>query len=342
MDRQGAFLEKLAYGILGVFGLILIISVIAALTVQSQTEVPREESQIENDSVDEAPSPVPDEPSNNDDVVETDQDVGDPVEPEPDAIQDVSFDTETDRVLVKLSDGYVDGTGEPYSVALAGDQGEVLLENVTLSGQTLIFSPDHTPRRGNNRPRYGEINSLMVLSQDADITTTDTPSTSITPPEDYGPVLNPLQASVVNELSVTVEDAQSFDTMASSFDQKTTEGKFIKLYLDVENQGKETKRLSNYAFKLQDNQDRTFDSITASMYTTDVLTWMESLQPGLSTEGAIVFEVPDSVENPQLLVQETGLETTTLMRLAIPEPDDIGIDTSKKEETEAQLPDYDY
>lgn len=90
-----------------------------------------------------------------------------------------------------------------------------------------------------------------------------------------------------------VTKAEIFTEMGTSMMDKETEGEFVKVYLKITNNAKETKEIVTPRFRLIDSQLRQFDRLSDDMF--DIADYLEldkQLQPSLATSGAIVFEVP--------------------------------------------------
>jgi len=96
-----------------------------------------------------------------------------------------------------------------------------------------------------------------------------------------------------NDLSIKLIKSEEFYQMGNTFMRKKTEGKFIKVYLELTNTGKTPLRLLDPSYFLVDNEDRIFERVDGdSLYIADGLNFGEQLQPGLNIKGAIVFELP--------------------------------------------------
>ncbi len=142
---------------------------------------------------------------------------------------------------------------------------------------------------------------------------------------------------LVDYLTYTVTKAETFTEMGSEFMSKTTEGKFIKIYLKITNNAKETKDLFSSRFFIVDENARKFDRLSDdTIYISDGLEFGKQLQPGLSTSGAVVFELPTDVKKIGLVISGDWMSKTQKL-IVIDSLRDIGTDTTLKEESQRQM-----
>jgi hypothetical protein len=126
--------------------------------------------------------------------------------------------------------------------------------------------------------------------------------------------------------------AETFTEMGTSMFNKETNGKFVKIYLDITNNAKETKQIFTPRFILIDNQGRQFDRISDDMvYIADYLEFGKQLQPSLAASGAIVFELPKDSADLKLIITGDWTSTSKVI-IAISNVKDIGKDTTQKYE----------
>ncbi len=141
----------------------------------------------------------------------------------------------------------------------------------------------------------------------------------------------------VDYLIYTITKAESFTEMGNEFMNKRTDGIFIKIYLKIANNAKETKDLFTPRFKLIDKKGRSFDRLSDDiLYVADGLEFGKQLQPGLSTSGAIVFELPKDFEGLGLVISGDWMSTTEKLVL-IDTLQNIGTDTTLKQRDEQVL-----
>ena len=141
----------------------------------------------------------------------------------------------------------------------------------------------------------------------------------------------------VDYLTYKITKAESFTEMGTSISNKKTEGKFVKVYLKITNNAKETKDLFTPRFKIEDNQERRYDRLSDDMfYIADYLEFGKQLQPGLGTSGAIVFEMPKDSKELKLIISGDWLSGTEV-KVKLSTVTDIGKDTTQKEEQDKQM-----
>ncbi|MBI1935702.1 DUF4352 domain-containing protein [Candidatus Woesearchaeota archaeon] len=138
----------------------------------------------------------------------------------------------------------------------------------------------------------------------------------------------------VDYLTYKVIKAETFTEMGTSFSDKKTNGKFIKVYLDITNTAKETKEIFTPRFKVIDNQERQFDRLSDDIfYIADYLEFGKQLQPSLTVSGAVVFELPKESENLNLIIRGDWVSTKEV-KVALSNIKNIGIDTTQKEKVD--------
>src|SRR3989344_139648 len=147
------------------------------------------------------------------------------------------------------------------------------------------------------------------------------------------PILKKMNEAVtVDYLTYKVTKVETFTEMGTSFFNKKTEGKFVKVYVNILNNAKESQNIFSPRFTLEDNQGRRFDEFPgASLYITDSLDFGQQVQPGLSISGAVVFELPKDAQDLKLVIKGDWLsETEVIVQLS--NIQNIGKDTTQKEE----------
>lgn len=143
----------------------------------------------------------------------------------------------------------------------------------------------------------------------------------------------------VDYLTYKVTKAETFTEMGTSMFNKETTGKFVKVYLEITNNAKETKQIFTPRFKLVDGQDRQFDRLSDDMmYIADYLELGKQLQPSLTTSGAIVFELPKDSADLKLSIKGDWVSTTEI-KVKLSNIKNIGKDTTQKEEQDEMMDD---
>lgn len=110
------------------------------------------------------------------------------------------------------------------------------------------------------------------------------------------------------DLSFTVNGVKEYKSLGNSFTQKDSQGIFKVVSLKIENVGKETKTIDSSMIKLTDSEGRTFersiDGQTAKgLSQGQVDLFLQQVQPGLSVNGEIVFDVPADAQGLTLEVK---------------------------------------
>ena len=115
----------------------------------------------------------------------------------------------------------------------------------------------------------------------------------------------------VDDLTYKVTRAETFTVMGASLFEKETSGKFVKVYLDITNSGKETQQAFSSRFTLVDSQNRQFDRLSDdSLYISDAVEFGIQLQPSLTSSGAVVFEIPKDSYGLRLVINGDWLSTS--------------------------------
>jgi len=136
----------------------------------------------------------------------------------------------------------------------------------------------------------------------------------------------------VDYLTYRIIKAQSFTEMGISMFNKQTNGKFVKVYLDMLNNAKETKQMFTPRFSIEDNQGRKYERLSDDMmYISDYLEFGKELQPGLKTSGAIVFEMPKDSTELKLIISGDWTSISEV-KVSLSNIIDIGKDTTQQEE----------
>ncbi len=162
-----------------------------------------------------------------------------------------------------------------------------------------------------------------------------------TPPENIATDKTKMYASYqdvnVDYLIYKVTKTETFTEMGTAVYNKETNGKFIKVYLDITNNAKETKQIFSPRFKIRDNQDRKYDRLSDDMlYIADYLELGEELQPGLTASGAIVFEMPKNSEGLILVINGDWLSEEEV-EIKLLDIENIGKDTTMNDEQDEMM-----
>lgn len=144
----------------------------------------------------------------------------------------------------------------------------------------------------------------------------------------------------VDYLTYKITKVEEFTEMGTSMLNKETNGKFIKVYLDIMNNEKETRQIFTPRFKIEDHLERRYDRLNDDMlYVADNLDFGVQLQPGLSESGAIVFELPKDSDDLSLIITGDFVSMTEVI-VGLSNINDIRKDTTLKEEQDDMVGDW--
>jgi hypothetical protein len=109
--------------------------------------------------------------------------------------------------------------------------------------------------------------------------------------------LSPLVEGTFDSIKVSVLDFNTSDT----YDDQATQGKFKILTIRLINNRNDAISVSSYNFKLSDDKNREFEAtsninIQADLVVSEKGLIVSNLNPGMSTEGIVVFEVPEDAK----------------------------------------------
>lgn len=138
-------------------------------------------------------------------------------------------------------------------------------------------------------------------------TTTNTGSTKNEVKKEE-PIAKIGEAVTANSLAFTVSDISKAKTLGGAYVKKNAQGTFNIITLNIKNVGKETVTIDSSMIRLTDSQgrkfDRSIDGQTAKgMSQGSVDLFLQQVQPGLSVNGDIVFDLPDDATDLKLLVK---------------------------------------
>lgn len=129
---------------------------------------------------------------------------------------------------------------------------------------------------------------------------------------------------VLDSVSYTVTDVSTTDTVGNKYFSESAKGIYVVVYIRVINQGKKSITLYSSQFNII-YDDKTYESNSIasgylSMDNDNESIWFSELNPGLTLNGVIVFDVSDDVVTSgemQLLIEsdfigsETGIVNLT-------------------------------
>lgn len=116
------------------------------------------------------------------------------------------------------------------------------------------------------------------------------------------------QPATSDDLTFTVTNVAKAQTLGSQYTKKDAQGTFYIVTVKIENTGKKTVTFDSSMAKVVDSEGREFersiDGQTAKgMSEGKVDLFLQQIQPSLSLTGDLVFDLPTTVSNPQLLVK---------------------------------------
>jgi len=110
------------------------------------------------------------------------------------------------------------------------------------------------------------------------------------------------------DLAFTVTNVTTAKTLGNSFTQKNAQGTFYVVTLKIENKGNKTATFDSSMAKVVDDQGREFErsvegQTAKGMAQGNVDLFLQQIQPSLSATGDLVFDLPDGIKNPTLVVK---------------------------------------
>jgi len=113
-------------------------------------------------------------------------------------------------------------------------------------------------------------------------------------------------------IEYTINSAETYEFLGDQFVDEEPDGIFVVVQMELENQGDESFSITTRAYSVLDSNDNAFDPDTGAGFAVDQDGRIEAdsisfdqLNPGLSTSGALVFDVPEGDEI-RLRIEPTG------------------------------------
>jgi hypothetical protein len=113
-------------------------------------------------------------------------------------------------------------------------------------------------------------------------------------------------------IEYTINSAETYETIGGEFTQEEPDGIFLVVQMELTNQGDESFSVSTAAYSALDSNGNSFDPDSGAGVYLDQDSRIEAeaisfdqLNPGLSTDGALVFDVPED-EEMRLRIEPTG------------------------------------
>lgn len=115
----------------------------------------------------------------------------------------------------------------------------------------------------------------------------------------------------VGELSYVVNDVSTRQVVGTNrYLQEEADGEFVLVELEITNEGQESTTISNSHLTLVDSQDRSYSVDSDAFAAVENSFTFEQLDPGLSKEGTLVYDTPQSQEGRQLQVSPSAVFST--------------------------------
>lgn len=118
------------------------------------------------------------------------------------------------------------------------------------------------------------------------------------------------QSVTDGDLTFTVLNVKKQKTIGNQYTQKSAQGMYYLVTLKLENTGKQTKTFDSSMAKVTDDQEREYDrsidgqtALVMSQGKVDL--FLQQIQPGLSYTGDLVFDLPENISNPVLVVKSS-------------------------------------
>ncbi|MDQ0206376.1 DUF4352 domain-containing protein [Alkalicoccobacillus murimartini] len=112
----------------------------------------------------------------------------------------------------------------------------------------------------------------------------------------------------VNDIIFTVSDLTTSDTIGNDFINETAKGEFLLLSVSVENTRSEKLTMSSDYFKLIAGGATYESDVTYSIYLEDDSIIYEDINPGLTLNGVVPFDVPPGLDLSDAVIQvQTGV-----------------------------------
>ncbi len=110
------------------------------------------------------------------------------------------------------------------------------------------------------------------------------------------------------DLQFTVLEVTTPDSVGEDPFAKKPQGKFYVVKVKIENVSKETQTITNGSFSMTDSQNRTYETSSdgqAALMLSDESNdiFVEEIQPSLSIEGKVVFDVPADAADLTLIAK---------------------------------------
>jgi len=108
-------------------------------------------------------------------------------------------------------------------------------------------------------------------------------------------------------IEYTITDVSVQDNVGSGITAEEADGVFVVIQIEMTNVGDESLSLSSNVFTLVDNQDRGYDTDSDAILAIEDNVIFEQLDPGVTKEGTLVFDVPQDQSGRELKIEPAGI-----------------------------------
>lgn len=110
------------------------------------------------------------------------------------------------------------------------------------------------------------------------------------------------------DLAFTITTVEKVKTLGNQYSKKTAQGMYYVIAMKIENKGKKTATFDSSMAKVKDAEGREFersiDGQTAkSMSEGKTDMFLQQIQPSLSVSGDLVFDLPEGMKSPTILLK---------------------------------------
>jgi hypothetical protein len=122
------------------------------------------------------------------------------------------------------------------------------------------------------------------------------------------------------DLAFTVTSVEKVKTLGNQYSKKTAQGMYYVIAMKVENKGKKTATFDSSMAKVKDAEGREFersiDGQTAkSMSEGKTDMFLQQIQPSLSVSGDLVFDLPEGMKSPTILLKGSFIGSGVQVKL---------------------------
>lgn len=116
------------------------------------------------------------------------------------------------------------------------------------------------------------------------------------------------QEVVDKDLSFTITNVTKQKNVGNSYTKKTAQGMFYIVTVQIKNNGDKTTTFDSSMAVMTDSQNRQFErsiegQTALGMEKGSVDLFLQQVQPGLSVTGKIIFDVPEDIADPMVVVK---------------------------------------